>query len=43
MNYSPIKINEGINLHLINTNKFKTNIISNNNFNSSDVPKFKIL
>ena len=28
MNYSPIKINEGINLHLINTNKFKTNIIS---------------
>lgn len=28
MNYSPIKINEGINIHLINTNKFKTNIIS---------------
>ena len=28
MNYSQIEINEGINLHLINTNKFKTNIVS---------------
>ena len=28
MNYSKFKINEGINLHMINTNKFKTNIIS---------------
>jgi len=28
MNYSKTEINDGINLHLINTNKFKTNIIS---------------
>ena len=28
MNYSQIKINEGVKLHLINTNKFKTNIVS---------------
>lgn len=28
MNYSQIKINEGVKLHLIKTNKFKTNIVS---------------